>query len=298
MKAIPFLSLLCYLVMACGPAQSQSNAPAGPPKEFGAYWFQGQAELNSYTLQQGRYGEMHEGEAVLIFVTEDFSRRKQVKLDNPAQAGNDKVPILKLNATRKFLTGLYPYSIMQSVFSPLNLKSDPHALKTSTSVQEWCGHVYTQFNREKNGYQLTGHSYFESEGESDLKVPLAWLEDELWNWIRIAPDHLPTGKQQVIPGSIYTRLTHKPIQPETADLSVEKEGAISRYRISYPKIGRELVIRFETAFPHKILGWEETYSSWGRPLTTTAELKETLKTDYWTKNKPADRAMRSTLGLD
>ena len=284
--------------LACQPVQSQTDLPAELPKEFGAYWYQGKAELSSYTLKQARYGEIHEGEAVLIYVTEDFSRKRQVKLDNPGQAGNDKVPIMKLNASRKFLTGLYPYSILQSVFSPTNLRQDPHALKTSATVQEWCGHVYSQLNREKNGYRFTNFSYFESEGDSEANLPLAWLEDELWTWIRIAPDHLPTGKQQVIPSSVHTRLVHTSMEPRSANLSLTTENGVSTYQIAYPADQRTVSIRFETAFPHKILGWQEEKTSWGRTLTTTAELKETIQTDYWNRHNNADRSMRAMLGLD
>jgi hypothetical protein len=300
MKSLTYLTsmLSALFLLACQPVQSQSDLPADLPREFGAYWYQGKAELSSYTLKQARYGEIHEGEAVLIYVTEDFSRSKQVKLDNPNQAGKDKVPIMKLNASRKFLTGLYPYSILQSVFSPTNLRQDPHALKTTTSVQEWCGQVFSQVNREKNGYRLQTFSYFESEGDTETNLPLTWLEDELWTWIRIAPDHLPTGKQQVIPGSVHTRLVHQSMAPRQAELSLAEKDGISTYQIRYPEDQRNLTIRFETNFPHAILGWEETHTSWGRTLTTTAVRKSTIQTDYWNKNRNADRSMRSSLGLD
>ena len=104
-----FLSVALFLAASC--ASSPSLPPAKPlPPEFGSYWFQGKAELTSYDLEQARYGELHKGEAVLIFVTEDFSRRKQVKLDDPAKApADDKQPVLKLNFEKKFLSGIYPY---------------------------------------------------------------------------------------------------------------------------------------------------------------------------------------------
>ena len=64
---------------------------------FGDYWYQGKAELTSYTLEQARYGEVHQGHAVLIYVTEDCSRHKQVKIDDPDAAGADRVMVMKLN---------------------------------------------------------------------------------------------------------------------------------------------------------------------------------------------------------
>ncbi len=145
--------------------------------EFGDYWYQGEAELTSYKLEQARYGEIHEGEAVLIFVTEDFSKRKQVKLDNPAGAPDDKVSVLKLNLTKKFITGIYPYSMMSSVFTPVQRQSYPQTLKVTTSSQEWCGHTFTQLNLQKRKYALELRSYFESEGDQSLELDGLILED-------------------------------------------------------------------------------------------------------------------------
>ena len=59
-------------------AISQVAIASSEESNFNKYWYAGEAELNSYTLSQARYGENHEGEAVLIFVTEDFSKSKYV----------------------------------------------------------------------------------------------------------------------------------------------------------------------------------------------------------------------------
>ncbi len=78
--------------------------PTSPPSEaFKRQWYAGKAELSSYALLQARYGEIRTGEAVLIFVTEDFSTDKLVKLDEPDKESN-KVRVLKMNMTKKFVT--------------------------------------------------------------------------------------------------------------------------------------------------------------------------------------------------
>ena len=41
-------------------------------QEFKDYWYAGTAEITSYNLKQARYGEIHQGTAVTVFVTEDF----------------------------------------------------------------------------------------------------------------------------------------------------------------------------------------------------------------------------------
>ena len=133
-------------------------APAGPPPDaraagerFGRYWYQGKAELTRYELNQARYGEMHKGEAVLIFVTEPFLPDKQVKLErgDPSKG----VTVLKLNSVRKFFTGIYPYSLMTSTFMPVSFAATGRALKVASSSQEWCGQTFTQLNLRGGRYE-------------------------------------------------------------------------------------------------------------------------------------------------
>src|SRR5438105_8601198 len=110
------LSLAGIAIAVCLHAEAAEDQ--WPSEQHRAYWTQGKAEITSYKLTQSRYGELHEGDAVLIFVSEPFSRSKQVKLDDWQSAGNDAVEVLKLNFTKKFVTGIYPYSLMFSVFTP------------------------------------------------------------------------------------------------------------------------------------------------------------------------------------
>ncbi|MEL6251278.1 MAG: septum formation inhibitor Maf, partial [Bacteroidota bacterium] len=187
-------------------------------ENFNEYWYKGEAEISSYKLEQARYGEIHEGHAVLVYVTEDFSKIKQVKLDNAGSAGADRVPILKLNLTKKFNTGIYPYSIMQSIFTPVEVDKHPHSLKTTMSSQEWCGHVFAQLNNRKDHYELSSYSYFESEGDVHKQLEKVLLEDELWNKIRINPAELPIGKVKLIPSVIHSRLRHRALKTEEANI--------------------------------------------------------------------------------
>ena len=265
--------------------------------KFGEYWYQGKAELTSYDLQQARYGELHAGHAVLIFVTEDFSASKQVKLDFPQRAGSDAVKILKCNFTKKFLTGIYPYSMMFSTFSPVDISQNPHALKVATSSQEWCGHSYLQLNAEKNQYTIQGNSYFESEGDQEFSLDKVWLEDEIWNYIRISPEALPTGNFQMIPATFFSRLKHVELKEEkaTAEIrEVSEDSELLEYYIHYPRLNRSLTIQFQQAFPHIIEGWTETTQGRG---TTRATRKKTIQSAYWSQHGANDRELRAKLGL-
>ena len=307
MKTVRFLLLFwscAWVIYAAGPAMAASDEPASG--DFGTYWYQGKAEITSYTLEQARYGEVHPGHAVLIFVTEDFSRKKQVKLDNPGSAGMDRVNVLKLNLTKKFNTGIYPYSMMTSVFTPVDRSVHPRTLKITTTSQEWCGHTFTQFNLGSAGYQVQQYSYFESEGDETLTLPEdVILEDALWSAIRLGPDKLPIGDFRSIPATMFQRLRHLPwgVQKATAKLeTVSKESRSMAYTITYPDLERTLTIYFNKAFPYEIEGWQETYpSGWGqgaRRLTTRAKRSKRILSDYWHKNRNIDRALRQELGLE
>jgi hypothetical protein len=277
--------------------------PAPPPaggfdsKRFGDYWYQGKAELTRYSLDQARYGETHRGEAVLIFVTEPFLPDKQVKLErgDPSKG----VSVLKLNAARKFFTGIYPYSLMTSTFTPVDFRTSA-TLKVASSSQEWCGMTFTQLNRRGPRQEGILRSYFEEEGDRAFGFPAAWLEDEIWTRIRLAPETLPTGTVSIVPGLQYTRLLHKPVRPERARASLRSEGAESVYELAYEGISRRLAIRFERAFPYRIRSWEETTPGGfdgSRPLTTKATATKSLMLDYWNRHGNADAHFRGELGL-
>jgi hypothetical protein len=293
-KSVPVF-LLLSLVAGCQPTPSTLPTNRNLSADFKKYWYSGQAEINSYLLEQSRYGESRAGTAVLIFVTEDFSRKKQVKLDHPASAGDDKVSVLKMNFTKNFITGIYPYSMMLSTFTPLSVHS--HSLKVSMSSQEWCGQVYSQMNQTQAGYQLQSHSYFEKEGDEEIVMKETWLEDELWNVLRISPGDLPIGKFDLIPGLFFSRLLHTPLTVTAAEATLLKEATRQVYSLHMPSLERSLSISFEDKPPYKIIGWEETFPERGKQVTTRATLNKTLLTDYWTKNSNAFLPLRDSLGL-
>ena len=245
---------------------------------------------------------MNEGYAVLIFVTEDFSQSKQVKLDHPEKAKADAVNVMKLNAVRKFNTGIYQYATMSSVFTPVNINEFPNSLKVVTSTQEWCGQTFVQLNLNKNQYHGLLRSYFESEGDKNFELQKTLLEDEVWNKIRLDPENLPTGKIDIIPGTLFARLRHLDLKVmhATATLSDGGDGTES-YTLNYDGVKRVLTFHFEKSFPHAINGWEETYESGfgskAKVMTTKATLMKRIKTDYWNKNHVDDAHWRKDLEL-
>ena len=296
--SIIILNLLFgFLLISCQEQSLSDRSSNTLSNNFKRYWYTGKAELNSYHLIQSRYGEERIGKAILIFVTEDFSKTRHVKLDDQVAAGTDKLSVLKLNMTKNFVTGIYPYSMMLSVFTPVEISQNPHALKLTMSAQEWCGQVYSQFNLRHDNYVVTSHSYFENEADEALNLKATWLEDELWNRVRLDPESLPIGEIEMIPGLFFARLNHVPLTVEKAVCSITANGDQITYLVKYPKQDRSLEMKFEKNFPHRINSWTETVSIKGKTYTTSATLDKQLITDYWSKNKNEFLYLRDSLGL-
>lgn len=294
-----FFGVCCLSSTAPKPEYTANTATE--MGSFGDYWYQGKAEINSYQLQQARYGEMREGNAMLVFLTEPFSQSKQVRTDASKANPADVVSVLKLNAVKKFTTGIYDYSILKSVFTPVDLQKHPNTIKVSTSVQEWCGHTYTQLNLQTYKYKVRLHSYFEQEGDREYQIEQALLEDELFNLIRINPKALPTGAVQLIPNTATARLRHTlpDVQEAAASLQVHNSNDnLMTYRIQYTNLERDLAIHYQKEFPHRIEGWEETYNDGGKKMTTKATRLKTIQSAYWSQNSTTDESLRQTLQLD
>jgi hypothetical protein len=303
---ILFRILFGVLLWGCEMSgEEKSSISSYTPEEIKNYWYAGKAELTRYRLEQARYGEIHSGDAVLIFVTEDFLPDKQVKHEHGPSPGN-LVNVIKLNFTRHFYTGIYPYSMMTSVFTPVETKGSG-TLKVTSSTQEWCGQTYMQLNRRGDHFEGFFHSYFQAEADRDVELDTAWLEDEVWTQIRLNPEALPAGDIAIVPGLQFLRLRHKKARVEqaTATLSDLKDSQLSEkpllvYRIEYKNLPRVLKITFEAEFPYQIIEWEEkTQSGFGEEkwLTTRAVKTNSMVTDYWTKNSLADSTYRKILGL-
>ncbi|MBK7409379.1 MAG: hypothetical protein IPL49_01295 [Saprospirales bacterium] len=289
--AIPFLS-------GCQPKHPTSSFSSftnyTSPDEFASYWFQGKAELASYDLEIVQYGESRKGDAVMIFVTEDLSRSKQVKLDNIEEVGDDRLPVLKLNKIWKFQTGIYDYSLMGSIFTPIDLVQDPYSIKESVSLQDWCGMSFHQLSREKDSYLVRQFSYFESEGDQSFKVSPDMLEDELFTRIRINPATVPTGEYDLIPGGFYLRLAHEPIKPKRARIQFLESEATIQCVVEYLHLDRTLRIHFEPDFPFRILSWTEEQ---GQQVVVEGKLRKTIQNAYWTKNAGEFLPLRDSLKL-
>ena len=212
------LSSCCQTVSRLGPSSQERDSNSDR-----SYWNEGLAEISVFTLEQNRYKEVHNGQLINVFVQEDFLYNKQVKNDNYTNTESTKV--LKNIQIRKFNTGIYDYSVFNSVFTPVRRSKFPNTLKISSSSQEWCGNTYLQFNLDdQDDYAIELRSYFEDEGDKNFDIDVDFQEDELYNLLRLDPTILPIGKIDLIPSAIYLQLQHKPIKAYQARTALKAYG--------------------------------------------------------------------------
>lgn len=301
------LTLIISVLLACGAQSLDKKRKTNSEQSnntLDEYWYQGKAELNRFELNQARYGELRKGDAIMVFVTEDFLLDKQVKKES--NTSEESISILKLNHITKFNTGIYDYSMMSSVFSPLNSLMP---LKTTFSAQEWCGHTWLQLNNKNEKFSVNGSSYFEKEADQSFEMSKLLAEDGLWNLIRINPDQIEEGEFVYLPSSAYLRLMHKEIKGYQAIINKEtykKEDMpgdmLMSLNIEYPELNRTVQIIYESESPYRIAGWKETRKSGYGPnaknLTTTARRTHQIVEPYWNLNSNSDDNYRGLLGLD
>jgi hypothetical protein len=293
------LSLFFITCFGCHPVSNPGGktvltSSTNQNNSFEQYWYKGEAELNTFRLEQSRYGEMRDGEAVMVFVTEDLSQSRHVKLDEPQKTEKDKVSVMKLNLIRRFITGIYDYSMMQSIFTPVDVANYPYALKTTTTSQDWCGHTFTQIDLQNSNYHISGFSYFEQEGDFKVKLPATLLEDNLWSLIRIDPASIPTGETEVIPSTFFSRLQHETLKPKKARIRFEKTETSANLILEYLHLNRSLTISFEPEFPYRILGWTEMNDD---RIASKGFLKSSMKTAYWKKHGNEHVYLRDSLQM-
>jgi len=268
--------------------------------QFGDHWYDGKAELDGYRLKVLRYGEMREGMAVMVFVTEPFSDSKRVKVNDHTKKPSDVVNVLKLNMVRDFQTGIYDYNVMTSVFADV---STLEPLKVTFSSAEWCGHVYSElvYRDAIEGYAA---SYFEDEsGAIVLDRPDGLVsEDNLFVLLRgLRGDYLAAGesrKVKLLPSLFFSRLAHRSLA--VTDATITRAGApesvtvpagtfeASRYDVAIgDRSGRFWI---EAAYPHRIVRWE-------LPPDASGELTGSARLEYWRLNGEGDEKYLKEIGL-
>jgi len=269
-------------------------------REFWQDWGDGNAEISGYRIETKRYGEQREGKAALIYVTEPMDGRTWIKDDDGTVPDEHRVKVLKLNHTLKFQTGIYPYSVMTSVFAPVdgNGRERFAPAKISVSAQEWCGHVYHQVHPKGDHFWSEGHSYFGAEGDSSARVEtveFTLYEDALLIQLRELDGPFADGGNwsgKLVPSMWHARKAHLPLEPVDAEIKRAKaiRGGVpvDRFVISYGDVVRTVDV--ELAPTRRILGW---FTNDG----AQAELLGSERLPYWKLNKNGDESHLARVGL-
>ena len=291
-----------------GPA-SPPPVPAGPDAAFWAVWGDGNAEVSSYDLIQPRYGELHPGGAVLIFVTEDFSWSERVKADPSAHPATDIRKVIKLNATRDFQTGIYPYHVLTSTFLRLEAGDSMAALtaiKVNFSAQEWCGTVFDELTMAAGALHVVSHTYFDSDTRAALDLPIpagTVYGDSVPVLIRgLEGPWLAPGQARTVPWlptQMQQRFSHT--SPALEEAVIRRAPApeshttpagtyvVDRYTVAVT--GGETTTWFvESAPPARIIGWSSTTGE-------QAALRGSDRLPYWQLNNRGDADARARVGL-
>ncbi len=296
-------ALLVALALALSGA-----APPRPPGDpaFGSYWHDGKDEIDGYRYTLTRYGQPRRGQAVAVYVTEPFSRSKNVKVDDPARNPADTFDVLKLNLVRDFQTGIYDYNTMTSLFVR---SADFEPVKVSFSSTEWCGNVYEELRVDPGLVSQRLSSYFENESgaREERRPPGGILEEELFVRLRgLGGEYLAPGARRTVPflpGSFRRRLTHAPLRWEEATIErLAAPRAISvpagRFQAMVYSVaiasGPRGLFYVESAYPHRIVRWEWSPAA---DSNDAGDLTGSERLQYWKLHNVGDERYLRQLGL-
>lgn len=276
-----------------------------PPEPEGAanssfwdHWGDGRAELASYRGELVRYGEPREAHVVLIFVTEPHDRNRWIK-DDDAE-GADRVEVLKLNRSMKFQTGIYPYAVMTSVFSPVadwgRRRFQP--TKIAMNSQEWCGNVSHVVWPGPERFLRDLQTYFaaEQEGRRTVSTPGDTLyQDALPIQLRELDGAFNDGEDwsgHLVPSIWHSRRAHEPLEPVKATIERSSTTVDGREATRFVLEYGDTKVTYDIAreYPHRLLQWRHSDGS-------HLELVEAVRKPYWRQNRPGDESHRKSLGL-
>lgn len=305
MRSASALAVLSLFWTGCGgPAPVRKAAPAavaapqfGP--EFWDVWGDGFAEVSTYDLVIPRYGEMRNGESILIFSHEA----------GPTKGKPDfRDAVMKANWQKNFQTGVYDYSEMLSALLQLGGNGQQGALRRlSFSRQEWNGHLFVQALFEPNRIRVSGAGA--APGETELAQQLegkpgGQSEDSLVFWARqMSGPFLKPGESKAVPflsGLRSARDAHTALA--WTQINLTRGATLARIEVPAGEFeaetwaaqlanGRSYVFQVEKEFPHRILRWQFTSGE-------TGELVATERMKYWELNQPDGVEALRTLGLE
>ncbi len=296
MKSVLFFVIVMVVFMCAGSDQ----------KKFNSLWYDGNAEISTYSLEQFQYGETRQGTRVMVFVTEPMRLENNIKPD-VRLADELMVRVIKLNDHRHFVTGIYDYTVMTSVFTSVENKKpygNMATMKVAFSSQEWCGMVFERIIRKPGRYEGSLYSYFETPGEQSYHFSADKLQTEDNLWIRVRELNGPFLKEgeskeiTLLPSRWILRKTH---QKDGAVEAVVSKGQSQKRSTSLGEIDvmpfswtidtAVTTVWVEKAYPRRIVEFCERDGSSGKLIVSRRE-------PYWKQSSNEFLHLRQELGLE
>ncbi|MCB9475429.1 MAG: hypothetical protein H6685_01055 [Deltaproteobacteria bacterium] len=292
------------LFLAASVASAQEKDPG-----FWTYWGDGNAELTGYQLTYPRYGQLRHGTAVSIFVTEDFSTSRRVKVEKGQVPDTDILPVLKQNLVKDFQTGIYDYNLMTQSFAATQAVDSRPAgalVKSVFSAQEWCGNVYHETIYGASQMERQYRSYFSGETKPPYRSEYpadAVIEEQVPTLVReLFGRRLAAGESMTVPylpSAERARLSHKEMAWTTAKITHVK----GRKRVKTPAglyISEQWTIEpkgwptmnyfLDYQYPRTIVKWEGEDGE-------VALMTGTARLPYWKMHDEGDEKMLEKIGL-
>ena len=253
------------------------------------YWGDGKAEVASYRILYPRYGELREGKATLITVTETFSEKKKVKSNPGTNPKSDELPVIKFSLTKKFQTGIYDYTLSANSFISLRKRGGRplgRPIKVSFNLQEWCGHVFAQALFNDSAIDIVSHSYFDGEADQSYSLkasPEVINEDALLFYARRIVKGIEYDESITAVSSLETaRMDHGNLF--IRNLKVKFKEQDNKNLITYSTQGGTLLeVHTQKEYPHVITYWKKSNGEEG-------SLLQHDRLAYWNMSKKQDES--------
>lgn len=252
------------------------SSPSATEKVFTNYWSAGKTETSTYQIQEEIAGKITQAEATLTFAIKPFDTDKQVEI--PSNQSSEAINVLKMSLQEK-----YDFSAISTVYAPLDIKLFPHAPKVTHSFQSLSNLLVYQLNQHNRAYQIEEKSYANNQVSKSLELKRVWLEDEIWNRIRLSPETLPQDEIEIIPSFKFCSETQQTPTIQQAKGEIKdytgtalQEKDLKVYALNYPATQRSIEIVFQKNFPYKIFAWTEKVLLNKQLTTRQAVLKKAL----------------------
>ncbi|MDP5099833.1 MAG: septum formation inhibitor Maf, partial [Nonlabens sp.] len=159
------------------------------------------------------------------------------------------------------------------------------------------GHTFMKFNNRNGSYDVMLHSYFQSEGDTIVTIDDILTENQIPAQLRLGPQAMPQGSFNIIPSAEFLRLKHVHTAATKAIASLTESDSQFVYSVEMPDLNRIITYTTSNQFPYTVMEWTDSYEDGGTMMETTATLKKTIQSAYWSKNSNADEYLRKELGL-